>query len=88
MCNVMCPDSAAQGLQLLWRFDKPIQELDLLQRNTTTEIQSPQEFPKVSPHPVCLICIGNEELSHERRLHHVPRKDVLKKHVKVHFKDL
>lgn len=41
----------------------------------------------MSPYPVCLNCIGNEELSHERRLRHVPRKDVLKKHVKVHFKD-
>jgi hypothetical protein len=40
----------------------------------------------VLPYPVCLICIGNEEFSYERRMRHIPRKDVLKKHVETHFR--
>jgi hypothetical protein len=38
------------------------------------------------PHPICLICIGNEEFSDERRMRCIPRKDVLKKHVETHFR--
>ncbi|KAF2024834.1 hypothetical protein EK21DRAFT_77812 [Setomelanomma holmii] len=50
------------------------------------EIRSGQLYPIVLPHPVCLICIGNAEFSYERRMRHVPRKDVLKKHVENHFR--
>jgi hypothetical protein len=47
---------------------------DLLQRNTIVIICLPQDLHIVSPHPICLTCSGSEELSHERRLRHVPRK--------------
>lgn len=67
--------------------DEDLRDSDPIQHITTVEIQSLPDFPIVLPHPACLICIGNEELSYERRLRHVPRKDVLKKHVKVHFKE-
>ena len=50
------------------------------------ETQSQQLYSIISPHPVCLICIGNEEFSYERRMRHIPRKDVLKKHVETHFR--
>jgi len=50
------------------------------------ETQSQQLYPIMPPHPVCLICIGNEEFSYERRMRHIPRKDVLKKHVETHFR--
>tara|TARA_R110002003_G_scaffold54_2_gene4683 strand:- start:271 stop:1296 length:1026 start_codon:yes stop_codon:yes gene_type:complete len=50
------------------------------------EVRSGHLYPTVLPHPVCLICIGNEEFSYERRMRHVPRKDVLKKHVEIHFR--
>jgi len=43
-------------------------------------------YPMVLPHLICLICIGNEEFTHERRMHPIPRKDVLKKHVETHFR--
>jgi hypothetical protein len=49
--------------------------------------QSYHLYPTILPHPVCLLCIGRGELSYERRMRHVPRKDVLKKHIVVHFKD-
>ena len=47
---------------------------------------SQHAFPMVLPHPVCLICIGNEEFSYERRMKPRPRRDVLKKHVETHFR--
>jgi hypothetical protein len=50
------------------------------------EVRSGQLYPTVLPHPVCLICIGNENFSYERRIRHIPRKDVLKKHVETHFR--
>ncbi|KAF9733739.1 hypothetical protein PMIN01_08082 [Paraphaeosphaeria minitans] len=31
--------------------------------------------------------MGKGELSYEWRMRHIPRKDVLKKHIMVHFKD-
>ncbi|KAL5406034.1 hypothetical protein PMIN06_011235 [Paraphaeosphaeria minitans] len=52
-----------------------------------TDAQSHHLYPTILPHPVCLLCIGQEERSYERRMRHIPRKDVLKKHIKVHFKD-
>jgi hypothetical protein len=61
-------------------------ELNTLQHGKVFEVQSQQLFPTVLPHPVCLICIGNEEFSYERRIHHIPRKDVLKKHLETHFR--
>ncbi|KAL5404076.1 hypothetical protein PMIN04_012660 [Paraphaeosphaeria minitans] len=42
-------------------------------------------YPMIPPHPVCLLCIGQG--SYEWRMRPIPRKDVLKKHIKVHFKD-
>jgi hypothetical protein len=50
--------------------------------------QSYHLYPTILPQPLCLLCIGREELSYERRMRHVLRKDVLKKHIMVHFKDL
>jgi hypothetical protein len=38
-------------------------------------------------HPIYLLCIGKEELLHKQRIRYVPRKDVLKKHIKVYFKN-
>lgn len=52
------------------------------------DAQSCHLYPMILPHPVCLLCIGQEEGSYEWRMRHIPRKDVLKKHVKVHFKDV
>ncbi|KAF2844512.1 hypothetical protein T440DRAFT_548498 [Plenodomus tracheiphilus IPT5] len=43
-------------------------------------------YPVKLPHPVCLICIGNEEFSYARRMRRISRKDVLKKHVENHFR--
>lgn len=62
------------------------EELDALERGKILEIRSRQLFPTVLPHPICLICIGNEEFSYERRMRCIPRKDVLKKHVETHFR--
>ncbi|KAL5370822.1 hypothetical protein DPSP01_014648, partial [Paraphaeosphaeria sporulosa] len=42
-------------------------------------------YPMIPPHPVCLLCIGRG--SYEWRMRPIPRKDVLKKHIMVHFKD-
>jgi hypothetical protein len=52
------------------------------------EVVEIHQYPKKLPHPVCLLCLGNKEFSYERRMRHIPRKDVLKKHIKSHFKDL
>ncbi|KAF1972665.1 hypothetical protein BU23DRAFT_467337, partial [Bimuria novae-zelandiae CBS 107.79] len=41
----------------------------------------------ILPYPVCLFCIGKEELLYEWRMRYIPRKDILKKHIIVHFKD-
>ncbi|KAF1358608.1 hypothetical protein EJ07DRAFT_166844 [Lizonia empirigonia] len=62
------------------------EQLDAPQREKALEVRSRQLYPTVLPHPVCLICIGNEEFSYEGRIRHVPRKDVLKKHVEAHFR--
>ncbi|KAI1510323.1 DUF3435 domain containing protein [Pyrenophora tritici-repentis] len=62
------------------------EELDVPPRGNILQAQFRQLYPRVLPHPVCLICIGNEEFSYERRMRHVPRKDVLKKHVETHFR--
>lgn len=61
-------------------------ELDVPKRRKVLEKRSWQLYPTVLPYPVCLICIGNEEFSYERRMRHVRRKDVLKKHVESHFR--
>ena len=50
------------------------------------EAETVQLYPMELPHPVCLICIGNDEFSYEKRMRHIPRKDVLKKHVETHFR--
>ncbi|KAL5405073.1 hypothetical protein PMIN06_010286 [Paraphaeosphaeria minitans] len=42
-------------------------------------------YPMIPPHPICLLCIGQG--SYEWRMRPIPRKDVLKKHIKAHFKD-
>ncbi|KAF1838361.1 hypothetical protein BDW02DRAFT_636434 [Decorospora gaudefroyi] len=62
------------------------QDLDAPQRGNILEVGSAQLYPTMIPHPVCLICIGNKEFSYERRMRHIPRKDVLKKHVETHFR--
>jgi hypothetical protein len=61
------------------------EELDVPQHGNILEVQSRQLFPIVAPHPICLICIGNEEFLDERRMRCIPQKDVLKKHVEMHF---
>jgi hypothetical protein len=62
------------------------EELDALQCGRIMELPSRQLYPIKLPHPVCLICIGNEEFSYESRMRRIPRKDVLKKHVERHFR--
>jgi hypothetical protein len=62
------------------------EELDAPRRGNILEVRSRQLFPIVAPHPICLICIGNEAFSDERRMRCIPRKDVLKKHVETHFR--
>jgi hypothetical protein len=62
------------------------EELDVPRRENDLEVRSRQLFPTMAPHPICLICIGNEEFSYERRMRCIPRKDVLKKHVETHFR--
>jgi hypothetical protein len=66
--------------------DIVIEELDATRRENVLEVQSRQLFPIVAPYPICLICIGNEEFSYERRMRCIRRKDVLKKHVETHFR--
>ena len=61
-------------------------ELDVPKRRKVLEVQPGTLYPTVLPYPVCLICIGNKEFSYERRMRHIPRKDVLKKHVETHFR--
>lgn len=53
------------------------EELDALQHENPLEIPSQQLYPLVLPHPVCLICIGNEAFTDEQRMRCIPRKDVL-----------
>lgn len=43
-------------------------------------------FPIILDQPACLICIGNTQFTYERRLRHIPRRDVLNKHLEVHFR--
>jgi hypothetical protein len=62
------------------------EELDAQRRENVLEVRSRQLFSIVAPQPICLICIGNEEFSYERRMRCIPRKDVLKKHVETHFR--
>jgi hypothetical protein len=62
------------------------EELNVPRRENDLEVRSQQLFPTTAPHPICLICIGNEEFSFERRMRCIPRKDVLKKHVETHFR--
>lgn len=62
------------------------EELDAPERGNILEVRSRRLYLTMLPHPVCLICTGNEEFSYERRMRHVPRKDVLKKHVETHFR--
>jgi hypothetical protein len=67
-------------------YETEKEELDALRCENAIEVWSRQLFPTVAPHPICLICIGNEEFSDERRMRCIPRKDVLKKHVETHFR--
>jgi hypothetical protein len=62
------------------------EELNAPRHGNILEVRSRQLFPIVAPHPMCLICIGNEQFSYERRMRCIPRKDVLKKHVETHFR--
>jgi hypothetical protein len=62
------------------------EQLNVLQRGNLLEVPSQQLFLLVLPHPVCLICIGNEKFTDERRIRCIPRRDVLKKHVETHFR--
>lgn len=62
------------------------EELDIPPCGNILHARPRQLYPTTLPYPVCLICIGNEEFSYKRRMHHVPRKDVLKKHVENHFR--
>lgn len=66
--------------------EKGLQEFEPHQRNATGKIQSLQDFPIALRYPICLICIGNKEFTHERRLK-LWRKDSLKRHIEVHFKE-
>ncbi|KZM27296.1 uncharacterized protein EKO05_0008727 [Ascochyta rabiei] len=50
------------------------------------EVQCQHTYPIVLHQPVCLICIGNKEFTYDRRMRHIPRKDVLNKHVETHFR--
>lgn len=49
-------------------------------------VQCSHPYPMVLPHPVYLICIGNDEFTYEKRMRPIPQKDVLKKHVETHFR--
>lgn len=51
------------------------------------DAQSHHLYPMIFPHPVCLLCIGQEEFSYEWHMRHIPRRNFLKRHTKVHFKD-
>lgn len=62
------------------------QELDS-DDGDTGEIKTHDLYPIVLPYPVCLICIGGR-FPYERRMKHIPRKDVLQKHVARHFQQL
>lgn len=65
---------------------KGLRDSESPQRITTVETQSLPDFPIRSPYPLCLICVGNEEFTYERRLK-TWRKDSLKRHIKVHFEE-
>ncbi|KAF2194702.1 hypothetical protein K469DRAFT_547808 [Zopfia rhizophila CBS 207.26] len=60
-------------------------EPDASETDEVEAVQCLHPYPMVLPHPVCLICIGNDEFSYEKRMRPKPRKDVLKKHVETHF---
>lgn len=77
--NHTASDKIPQGAEAA-KQESGISEVDQVET-----IQYPHLYPMVLPHPVCLICIGNDEFSHERRMRSIPRKDVLKKHVESHF---
>jgi hypothetical protein len=61
-------------------------ELSTFEADDNELVECPHLYPTVLPHPVCLICIGNDEFMYERRMRPIPRKDVLKKHVESHFR--
>lgn len=65
---------------------KDLRDSESLQLVTTVETQSLPDFSIRPPYPLCLICVGNEEFTYERRLKPW-RKDSLKRHIKVHFKE-
>jgi hypothetical protein len=62
------------------------EELAAPRHENVSDVRSRQLFPTVALHPICLICIGNEEFSYERRTRCIQRKDVLRKHVETHFR--
>jgi hypothetical protein len=62
------------------------EQYDAPHHENVLEVSSRQLYPTVLPHPVCLICIGNVEYTYDRRMRHIPRKDVLKKHMETHFR--
>jgi hypothetical protein len=61
------------------------EKLNALQRRQILDVQSQQPFPTVLLYLVCLLCKENEELSYNRRMCHIPQRDVLRRHVETHF---
>ena len=61
-------------------------ELGTLEAGKGKPIQYPCPYPIMLLHRVCLICIGNDEFTYEKRMRLIPRKDVLKKHVATRFR--
>ncbi|KAJ9641087.1 hypothetical protein H2199_005755 [Coniosporium tulheliwenetii] len=71
--------SGAREPQEKPRIIRPIKDEDI------EIIQSP--YPMVFTGPVCLICIGDEQLSKDRQTRPFARKYTLQKHLKVHVQE-
>lgn len=61
-------------------------EFGTLEAGKGKPVQYPCPYPMILPHPVCLICIGNDEFTYEKWMRPIPQKDVFKKHVATHFR--
>ena len=61
-------------------------EFGTLEADEGKPVQYPCSYPMMLSHPVCLICISNDEFTYETRMRPIPRKDILKKHVAAHFR--
>ncbi|KAH7116690.1 hypothetical protein B0J11DRAFT_509721 [Dendryphion nanum] len=66
------------------QVSKVVEEPDTRGRG---EIVSQHPFPMAAPYRICGFCADNEQLSYEARMKHWERKDVLKKHQDIHFRD-